>query len=373
METRPLELMIPGPVPVSQEVLDAIGQPVRQHYGPEWLPYYQQFTARLRRIFATTGAVYPIPASGSGGLEAMLGTLIGRDGRAGVITNGFFGNRLLAIARAHTEHVEVLQVPYDRPADPSEVRTWLRAHRVTVLAVVHSDTSTGILNPVAEIAAVARAEGVATAADVVSSLAGLPVETDAWGLAAAATASQKCLESPPGIAPVAVTALGWEVIDKQPSPSRGWYLNLRSWRQYAQEWPNHPYPVTLASNNIVALNRALERILAEGLEARFERHRRAAVLLREGLEHLGFRVFADARWASPTVTVAYPPEGVQANALMETLRVRHRIAVAGGLDHLADRVIRIGHLGNQATPEAIHRVLGALESSLREGVPAPHR
>jgi alanine-glyoxylate transaminase / serine-glyoxylate transaminase / serine-pyruvate transaminase len=371
MPEGPLELMIPGPVPVSQEVLDAIGQPVRQHYGPEWLPSYRQFIARLQRIFATTGSVYPIPASGSGGLEAMLGTLIGADGAVGVITNGFFGNRLLSIARAHTPHVEVLQVPYERPADPAEVRAWLRKRRVRVVAVVHSDTSTGILNPVEEIVAAARAEGAAVAVDAVSSLAGVPVPTDAWGVAAVSSASQKCLESPPGVAPVVVTPLGWEVIDSQPAPSRGWYLNLRVWREFEREWANHPYPVTLPSNNIVALDRALERILAEGLEVRFERHRRAAELLREGLEHLGFKVFADRRWASPTVTVAYPPDGINSNALIETLRVRHRIAVAGGLDHLAGRVIRIGHLGNQATPERVRRVLGALEASLRQGVPSP--
>jgi len=362
--------MIPGPVPVSPDVLDAMGEPVRQHYGPEWLPYYQRFIVRLQQLFATTGSIYPIPASGSGGLEAMLGTLIGADGSAGIIVNGFFGNRLLHIARAHTSHVEVLQIPYERPADPEEVRAWLRQHRVRVLAVVHSDTSTGVLNPVGEIAAAARAEGVALAVDAVSSLGGTPVLTDAWGLAAVSTASQKCLESPPGVAPVAVTKLGWEIIDSQPVPSRGWYLNLRTWRQYEREWANHPYPVTLAANNIVALDRALDRIFAEGLEVRFERHRRAAAQLREGLDHLGFKVFADRRWASPTVTVAYPPEGVKASALMETLRIQHRMAVAGGLEHLTGRVIRIGHLGNQATPETIRRLLGALEACLRQGVPS---
>ncbi len=371
MEERPLELMIPGPVPVSQDVLEAMGQPVRQHYGPEWLPYYQQFIARLQRIFATTGSIYPIPASGSGGLEAMLGTFIGADGAVGVVVNGFFGNRLLHIARAHTPHFEVLEVPYERPADPGAVRAWLRQHRIRVLAVVHSDTSTGVLNPVEEIAAAARAEGTALVVDAVSSLAGVPVQTDAWGLAAVATASQKCLESPPGMAPVAVTRLGWEIIDSQPAPMRGWYFNLRTWRQYEQEWPNHPYPMTLPSNIIVALDRALERIFAEGLEARFERHRRVAALLREGLEHLGFKVFADRRWASPTVTVATPPEGINPSALIETLRVQHRIAVAGGLDHLAGRVIRIGHLGNQATPEMVRRLMKALEACLREGVPSP--
>jgi len=370
MEEGPLELMIPGPVPVSEDVLDAIGEPVRQHYGPEWVPFYQQFITRLQRLFATTGSVYPIPASGSGGLEAMLGTFIGADGTVGVIANGFFGNRLVHIARAHTPHVAVLEVPYEQPADPDEVRAWLRQRRVRVLAVVHSETSTGVLNPVQEIASMARAEGVALVVDAVSSLAGVPVLTDAWGLAAVSTASQKCLESPPGVAPVAVTEYGWKVIDSQPAPGRGWYLNLRIWRQYEQEWTHHPYPVTLASNNIVALDRALERIFAEGLEARFERHRRVAALLREGLDHLGFKVFADRRWASPTVTVAYPPAGIEPAALMETLRVRHRIAVAGGLDHLAGRVIRIGHLGNQAAPDRVGRLLGALETSLRQGVPS---
>lgn len=365
MNETPLELMIPGPVPVSADVLEAMGRPVEMHYGPEWLPFYRRFTARLQRIFATTGSVYPIPASGSGGLEAMLGSLIGTDGKAGIIVNGFFGNRMLNIARAHSSQVEVLQVPYERPADPDDVRAWLRHHKVALLGVVHSDTSTGVLNPVPEIAAAARAEGTALVVDAVSSLAGTPVETDAWGLAAVASASQKCLESPPGIAPVAVTPLGWKLIDSQTAPPRGWYLNLRTWRQYEVEWANHPYPVTLASNNILALDRALERIFAEGLEARFERHRRVAALLRDGLEQLGFTVFADRRWATPTVTVAYPPEGVTAGALIETLRVRHRIAIAGGLEHLTGRVIRIGHLGNQATPERVRRMLDALKASLR--------
>lgn len=369
MSDHDVELLIPGPVPVSTDVLAALAQPVRQHYGPDWLPDYERFTARLRTVFDTAGSVYPIPASGSGGIEAMLGSLIGPDGPVGVVVNGFFGNRLLHIARSYTPHVEVLQVPWERPADPDDVRRWLRAHRVRVLAIVHSDTSTGVLNPVPEIAAVAREEGVATAVDAVSSLGGAPFHTDAWGLAAAATASQKCLETPPGVAPVAITPRGWEVIDGHPRPSAGWYLNLRTWRQYEHEWPHHPYPVTIPISNILALDRALVRILEEGLDARFERHRRAAQVLREGLERLGFTVFADARWASPTVTVAYPPEGTSATALIRMLRTKHRIAVAGGLEHLSGRVIRIGHLGTQADPERIRRFLGALEACLKEGVP----
>jgi len=363
-------LLIPGPVPVSAEVLAGMAEPVRQHYGPDWLPFYDTFIGRLRRIFETTGSVYPIPASGSGGIEVVVGSLIGGDGRIGVIVNGFFGDRLLNIACAHTSQVEVLQVPWERPADPDDVRTWLRTNGLRLLAVVHSDTSTGVINPVPELAAVARGEDAAIIVDAVSSLGGMPVRTDAWGLAAVSTASQKCLETPPGLAPVAVTQAGWDVIDRQATPSRGWYLNLRTWRQYEHEWPHHPYPVTIPGNNIIALDIALARILEEGLEARFERHRRAAAVLREGLERLGFTLFADRRWASPTITVAYPPKGVDANALVTTMRARHRIAIGGGLLALAGKVIRIGHLGTQAQPETMQRALGALEACLREGVPS---
>jgi len=370
MTEEQVELLIPGPVPVHADVLAAMARPVRQHYGPDYLPEYQQFVARLRRIFDTSGSVYPIPASGSGGIEVVLGSLIGDNGPVGLITNGFFGNRLLQIARAHSSHVHVLDVPWDRPADPDAVRSWLRHHRVRVLAVVHSDTSTGVMNPVPELAAIARAEGIPLVVDAVSSLGGVPFSTDGWGPAAAATASQKCLETPPGLAPVAVTTAGWDAIDKQPAPSRGWYLNLRTWRQYEHEWPHHPYPVTIPVNTIAALDRALIRIFEEGLDARFERHRRAAALLRDGLQRQGFTLFADQRWASPTVTVAYPPKGIDPAALIRTLRTRHRFAIAGGLEHLTGKVIRIGHLGTQAQPETLRRFLGALEVSLREGVPS---
>lgn len=371
MAEREIELLIPGPVPVTPEVLAEMAQPIRQHYGADYLPGYMEFIARLRRIFATTtGSVYPIPASGSGGIETVLGSLIGEDGRVGVIVNGFFGDRLLNIAQAYSSQVQTLDAPWQRPADPDDVRTWLRTRRVQVLAVVHSDTSTGVINPVAELAAVARSEGAAVVVDAVSSLGGMPVETDAWGLAAVASASQKCLETPPGLAPVAVTRLGWEVIDRQPSPRRGWYLNLRTWRRYEHEWPHHPYPVTIPVNNIAALDRALVRIFDEGLGPRFERHRRAAAVLHDGLERLGFTLFADRRWASPTVTVAYPPKNVEADALIGTLRSRHRIAISGGLLRLAGKVIRIGHLGTQAQPERMTRFLSALEACLREGVPS---
>jgi alanine-glyoxylate transaminase / serine-glyoxylate transaminase / serine-pyruvate transaminase len=369
MDARHIELLIPGPIPVSDDVLEVMGHQVEQHYGPDWMPQYERFVARLRRVFLTAGSVYPVPASGSGGIDAVIGSLVGADGRIGVITNGFFGDRVVEIARSYSRNVEVMELPWDRPAEPDEVRRWVRTHKLPLIAVVHSDTSTGVLNPVREIAAAARAEGAAVAVDAVSSLAGAPLETDGWGLAAVSTASQKCLESPPGLAPVAVTKAGWEVIDRQPA-SVGWYLNFRTWRRFEREWgAHHPYPVTIPSNLILALDRALQNILDEGLEKRFERHRRAQTALRDGLERLGFRLFAEARCASPTVTVAYPPDGVDATALIRDMRTRG-FAISGGLQQLAGKVIRIGHLGTQAHPETMRRAVDALEACLREGAPA---
>lgn len=365
MDEHDVELLIPGPIPVSPEVLEPMGHQVEQHYGPDWMPVYERFVARLRRVFVTAGSVYPIPASGSGGIDAIVGSLTGADGRIGVVANGFFGTRVLEIARSYSSHVEVLEVPWNRPADPDDVRRWVRTHKLPLIAVVHSDTSTGVLNPVREIAAAVRSEGAAIAVDAVSSLGGTPVETDAWGLAAVSTASQKCLETPPGLAPVAVTKAGWEVMDRQPK-SHGWYLNLRTWRRFEREWgAHHPYPVTLPSNLIRALDRALQLILDEGLEKRFERHRRAQKTLRDGLERIGFQLFVDAAWASPTVTVAYPPDGVDAAVLIRTVRT-HGFAISGGLEQLAGKVIRVGHLGTQAHPELMRRVVDALEVSLRE-------
>ena len=366
MDDHELELLIPGPIPVSDTVLEVMSHQVEQHYGPDWMPIYEAFVARLRRVFATAGTVYPIPASGSGGIDAIVGSLVGADGRVGVVTNGFFGDRVVEIARSYSSNVEVLEVPWDRAADPDDVRRWVRTHKLPLIAVVHSDTASGVLNPVQEIAAAVRPEGAAVAVDAVSSLGGAPVETDKWGLAAVSTASQKCLETPPGLAPVAITRAGWEVMDRQPN-SRGWYLNLRTWRRFEREWAaHHPYPVTIPSNLIHALDRALQLILDEGLEKRFERHRRAQATLREGLERIGFKPAVDPKWASPTVTVAYPPAGVDANAVIRNMRVRGW-AISGGLAKMSGKVIRIGHLGTQAHPELMRRVVDALEATLREG------
>ncbi|HEY7355972.1 MAG TPA: aminotransferase class V-fold PLP-dependent enzyme, partial [Ktedonobacterales bacterium] len=216
-----------------------------------------------------------------------------------------------------------------------------------------------------ELATVAREHGVALMVDGVGSVGGMPLCLDEWGIAACATASQKCLEAPPGLGIAALSAEGWKLADSVKRPAPGFYLNLHNWRKWSAESPEwHPYPVTVATNNLMALDQSAQRILVEGLEARFERHRRAAAYLRSALRALDFRLLAADDAASPTVTVAFPPEGVDAAKLMTTLRQEYGMIVGGGLGKLGGKVIRVGHLGSSAQEGLMKRLVAAVAAVL---------
>jgi alanine-glyoxylate transaminase/serine-glyoxylate transaminase/serine-pyruvate transaminase len=366
VENYQLDVLVPGPVPVSPEVLAAMARPVPVHYGPTFVPFYNGLIDRLKQIFGTSSHVFPLGGSGTAAVDAAVGTLLGLEKHAAVITNGVFSERLLTIARSYDP--EALEIPFEwgKGADSAAVAAFLDAHHVDMLAVVHSETSTGIVNPIKELAAVARERDVALMVDGVGSVGGVPMCLDEWGIAACSTASQKCLEAPPGLGIIGVSEIGWKLADSQKRPLPGFYLNLRNWRAWAEESPEwHPYPVTVATNNLMALDTSVQRVLAEGLEARYERHRRVAAYLRSALAALDFTLLADEDAASPTVTVAYPPDGVDAAKLLTTLREDYGMFVGGGLQKLNGKVIRVGHLGSSANEVLMKRLLAAIESALK--------
>jgi alanine-glyoxylate transaminase/serine-glyoxylate transaminase/serine-pyruvate transaminase len=368
MEDFQLDVLVPGPVPVSPDVLAAMARPVPVHYGPAFSTFYATLVERLQQVFGTRSPVFPIAGSGSAGVEAALGTLLGLEKHAAVVVNGAFGMRLLEIARAYDPEALSIEFEWGKGADPAAVGAFLDKHHVDVLAVVHSETSTGVLNPVQELAAVARQRDVALMVDGVGSVGGAPLVLDEWGIAAAATASQKCLESAPGLGLAALSEAGWRLAESLRRPLPGWYLNLRTWRRHLEESKNwHPYPVTVATNNLMALDGALQRVLNEGLEARYARHRRVMSYLRSALRGLNFRLLAEDDCASPTVTVAFPPTGVDAAKLAGKLRSEYGIVVGGGLQRLAGQVIRVGHLGPSANEFMMNRVVAAIESVLKTG------
>ncbi|MFQ5795653.1 MAG: pyridoxal-phosphate-dependent aminotransferase family protein [Candidatus Bipolaricaulia bacterium] len=368
MTLKRYRLMIPGPVDVDPEVLAEMGAPVGVHYGPEWTAVYNETLDLLKRVFQTEGDVVLIVGSGSAGLDAAIGSVVG-DGekKALVLINGFFGERLLAITHAYTHRVQAATFDLDEPIAVEAVEEALRQEGdIAAVIAVHVETSTGVLNPIQELGALCKRYGALLIVDAVSSLGGVELDVDGWGVGICVGATQKCLEAPPGLSPVAVSEQAWELIEATHTP--GWYLNLRTWKEYSKRWVDwHPHPVTVSTNTTLALKRSLERILDEGLEMRFDRHKWATSFLRQGMRNLGFKPFVeDDRHAAPTVTAVRVDERISAARLIQFLKERHRISISGGIEDLRGSIFRVGHMGPGATSEAILPLLFAIEEELRE-------
>lgn len=363
------KLMVPGPVDVDPAVLAEMGAPVAVHYGPEWTALYKSTTSLLKTVFRTEGDVFLLPSSGSGGLEAAISSPFAPGQRIVVGVNGFFGERLAAITRARGIDVVTVGAPWGTPIPPDAVRAAVRADpRIAGLAIVHHETSTGVLNPVASLGALAKECDLPLVVDAVSSLGGEEFAMDDWGVSICVTASQKCLAAPPGLALVAVSRRAWAIIDRRDDHSAGWYLNLKVWRQYAEEWGEwHPFPVTVPTSNILALRAALELLLAEGVARRIERHRETAHFLRAGLRDRGFRLFVDGEAASSTLTVARRLPGMDVADLITFLREESGIIIAGGLGPTRAEVFRVGHMGLAGSRDYASLLLQGLTDYLRSG------
>lgn len=366
------ELMIPGPVPVEPEVLQACAEPLVAHYGAEWTEFYLETLELLKKVLQTQGEVFLIPGSGSAGLDAMIGSLLGHHRKALVMSGGPFGERLLEITRSHTDRAAVVRVPAGQPIKPDLLEDTLRKDPAEVVLVVHCETSAGVLNPVKELNAVCREHNCLLAVDAVSSLGGVPLPLDEWKIEACATATQKCLGVPPGFAVVAVSPKAWKLVEQ--SDVRGWYLNLRTWKDYAERWLDwHPYPVTISTGLVEALRKSLELILSEGLEARFRRHAEVAAFLRQELRNLGLQVLAPEEYASPTVTAVLTDGRLQIEELRNFLKRECNILIAGGSGALRDKTFRIGHMGLSANKERIVKLLSGIEKAMKsQGLEVPH-
>jgi len=354
-------LFVPGPVPLHPRVMEELAKPALPHYGDAWVQAYRESQELLRHLFASASAhVFPVAGPGHAGMEVLAFTLLRAGDRVVVLDNGFFGQRTAEVLRTHGIHVELVRAEWGEGFDIAEVRRALKQPAKAV-AFIHNETSTGLTNPMEEIVEAAHDAGAFVFVDAVSSLGGLPFPMDDLGIDAAFSASQKCLAAPAGIAPVAVAKGLWDSTD--PKGAVGWYLNLFTWDKYDHEWGEwHPSPTTISSNVFYAFHRALRLVEEEGLVPRFARHAKMAKRLREGLGQLGFRIVSSPELASNTVTCVRPPEGLDANLLVQRLREEHRIYISGGLGPLRGKTVRIGTMGTQAEPEPIGILLDAVRS-----------
>jgi len=357
-----LMLMIPGPIQPDEDVLEVMGSPVSAHYGPEWRDIYNYTTGMLKRIFNTQGDVYLMVGSGSTAIDTCIGSAFSTGEKLVVGVNGFFGDRICQIAMGYGLEVVRVECEWGKPLSPDQFEVALNHHPDALgVAVVHLETSTTIVNPIEEIGRDVRQYGLLYLVDAVSSLGGLPLRMDDWGIDLCASASQKCLGAPPGLGPVAVGPRGWEAIDRNPDKSHGWYCNLRTWRQYSIDWGDwHPFPVTHATNNVMALKTSLENLLEEGIDSRIDRYRQLAHYLRKKLVGIGMPPFTPEELMAPVITAAYGPPGVLTGEIVDFLADKHRIKIAGGLGDLKDKIFRIGHMSPSVSENDIDLVINAL-------------
>ncbi len=361
-------LRIPGPVDIEPEILAAMGAPLMAHYGPEWVRLHNETLELLKRVWRTErGTAFLMPGPGSVGLEAAIASLSGEDRRFLVLTNGFFGERWVRLAQAYGVPLSVLEGEWGRALAPEAVEQALKQDRtIRVVVMVHGETSTGVLNPLREIGLICKKFEAVLVVDAVATLGGTALAFDDWGIGIGVSATQKCLGCPPGLAPIAISPEAWALIERGRVP--GWYINLRTWREFAHEWADwHPHPVTMPTGLISALQRSLKDILDEGLDECIARHDEIARATRQALLQLGFKPFvSEEREAMNTVTAVRGHPHLPAGAIMRALKEEHRILVGGGLERLAGQIWRIGHMGPTATYEAIVPVVLALEKILQK-------
>lgn len=362
MSDSEFKLMIPGPVSVSPEVLQAISQPVVPHYGDSFIKFYKETLDILKIVFKTNQDMFLFVGSGTAGIDACVGSSLATGDKIIVGSNGFFGDRLIWIAEGNGLVVVPVRSKLGDVLDPADFLQAVQDHPDTkAILVVHLETSTTIINPIQEIANIARENDMLMIVDAVSSIGGIPLKFDEWGLDLVATSINKCLGSPPGLSPIAVSQRAWQSINTLPPKNHGWYSDLRTWKKYATEWSDwHPTPVTMPVNNIAALNVALKQLMEEGIENRYQRYRNLAIQLRQGLACIGMLPMTPDHLLNPVLTAAYGPEGVPTSQIVRYLAKKHKIIISGGLGDLKEKTFRVGHMSPVVNTDDIDLVIHAL-------------
>lgn len=335
-------LRIPGPVPMPETVRAALAHQMINHRGAEFKALLGQVRARLAHVFATQNEILCFSCSGTGGLEAAVVNLFSPGDRALMVVGGVFGQRSATIAQAFGVEVARLEHRWGTAADPQALREALRANPgVKVVYLTHNETSTGITNPIAELAAVVHEESEALIfVDSISGMGALPFETDGWGVDVVVAGSQKAFAAPPGVAMISVSPRAWEAVERSTMPR--FYWDFRKMRDAHNEGST---PFTPAITVFYGLDAALELMEQEGREAIFARHAHAGELVRNGVRELGLELFGDPAYASNIVTAIKVPEGLTPKDIRDPMRVNYNTIIAGGQGKLKESIVRIGHLG----------------------------
>ncbi len=362
-------LLGPGPSNVPSRVLRALSLPLLGHLDPDFLRVMDETQALLRDTFRTRNRLtFPVSGTGSAGMEACFVNLVEPGDRVLVCVNGVFGMRMADVAERCGAVVSRAETPWGRAVDLAAVASAARADRPKIIAVVHAETSTGAYTPIPPIAEIARSVGALLLVDCVTSLGGIPVEMDAWGVDASYSGTQKCLSCPPGLAPVSFSPRALEIVRSRKRKVASWYLDLTLLTSYWGE--DRVYHHTAPVSMIYALREALRIVHEEGLEARWERHRRNHLALAAGLEALGLSLVVPTAERLPQLNAVGVPEGVEDGPARRRLLGEFGIEIGPGLGVFKGKVWRIGLMGHSATMTNVLTLLSALETVLTD---AGHR
>jgi alanine-glyoxylate transaminase/serine-glyoxylate transaminase/serine-pyruvate transaminase len=339
--------------------------PLLGHLDPEFVALMDETQNLLRFVFRTANRLtLAVSGTGSAGMEAVVVNLVEPGDRVLVCVNGVFGARMADVAERAGAKVTTIERPYGEVFDPDEVRAAVKRVAPKVVGIVHAETSTGAWQPVEEVARIAHEAGALIALDTVTSLGGLPVEVDAWGIDAVYSGTQKCLSCPPGLAPVSFGPRAAEVIQNRKAKVQSWYLDMGMIQRYwgSDRFYHHTAPISMN----YALREALALVVEEGLEARFARHALNANALKAGLAAMGLGVVTAEGHQLPSLTCVRIPDGVDDLTVRKRLLAEWGIEIGGGLGSLKGKAWRIGLMGYGSRRSNVTLLLAALETCLRD-------
>ena len=331
-------LMIPGPTNLPAEVREALSRPAMYHRGSEFAALLDECTRGLQEVFQTHNEVLILTSSGTGAVEAAIVNALSPGDRVLAIESGKFGERMADIAEAFGAQVERMTLEPGQAADPEAVGE--RVKGCAALLFVQNETSTGVRQDADQLAAVAHEAGALVIVDTVSSMGGMPIYTDSWGLDLVAAGSQKALMLPPGLGFVAVSEAGWQAAERASMPK--YYFDLVAARKSLAKGQT---PWTPNVSMIRALKASLDLIKNEGLENVWRRHRALGEATRAAVEAAGLELLADPHHASDVVTAVKAPGGIDSTELVRRVVERHGILISGGQGQLKGKIFRIGHMG----------------------------
>jgi alanine-glyoxylate transaminase/serine-glyoxylate transaminase/serine-pyruvate transaminase len=370
-------LMIPGPTEIPFPVIQAMNQPPVIQYDQTFdVDVLEPINLALKKVFQTErGEVITMPGSGKTALESSALSMVEPGDRVLVIVTGSFGLLMGAVMGRIGAEVTQFNAEWGQPIDLVKLEKEIDRVKPKIVTMVHNETSTGTTYPAAEVGKFVKGHGALYLLDTVSSLAGIDVRTDAWGVDLNMTGSQKCLAAPLGMAIVGVTPPAWEAMERRKHKASSWVYDLLRWRDSwipvsrggrVPDGGRRMQPISMPTQMTHALGVAVRLVLEEGLEARFRRHAVAGRAFRAGVEAMRLEMFPDKSVLSDTVSCIKTPPGFEPAAIVKRMRETYGILIGTGLDKMRTTSLRVGHMGITASPLYILPTLSALEMTLRE-------